>query len=61
MRLIKPDYKITKEHGTWVQKGGYLMTAVYHPAALLRDPRKKEEMLEDMKAIKQKLDELSNN
>ena len=61
MRLIKPDYKISKEHGTWVQKGNYLMTAVYHPAALLRDPRRKEEMLEDMKAIKQKLDELANN
>ena len=58
MRLIKPDYKISKEHGTWVQKGNYLMTAVYHPAALLRDPRRKEEMLEDMKAIRQKLDEL---
>lgn len=58
MRLIKPDYKITKEHGTWVQKGNFLMTAVYHPAALLRDPRKNEEMLRDMKAIKQKLSEL---
>ena len=33
------------------------MTAVYHPAALLRDPRKKEDMLEDMKRIKAKLDE----
>ena len=61
MRLIKPDYKITQEHGTWVEKGGFLMTAVYHPAALLRDPRKKEEMLEDMKAIKAKLDEMKNN
>ena len=58
MRLINPDYKITKEHGTWVQKGNFLMTAVYHPAALLRDPRKNEEMLRDMKAIKQKLSEL---
>lgn len=58
MKLIKPDYKITKEHGTWVQKGAFLMTAVYHPAALLRDPRKNEEMLRDMKAIKQKLNEL---
>jgi len=56
MRLIKPDFKITKEHGTWFEKGGFAMTAVYHPAALLRDPRKKEEMLEDMKAIRQKLD-----
>ena len=58
MKLIKPDYKITKEHGTWVQKGDFLMTAVYHPAALLRDPRKNEEMLADMKAIKAKLDEI---
>ena len=57
MRLIKPDFKITREHGTWFEKGSFLMTAVYHPAALLRDPRKKEEMLEDMKRIKEKLDE----
>lgn len=60
MRLIKPDYKITKEHGTWVERGNFLMTAVYHPAALLRDPRKNEEMLRDMKSIRQKLDELAN-
>lgn len=58
MRLIRPDYKITKEHGQWVEKGGFLMTAVYHPALLLRDPRKKEEMLIDMQAIKEKLDAL---
>lgn len=58
MRLIRPDYKITKEHGEWVEKGGLLMTAVYHPALLLRDPRRKEEMLIDMKKIKAKLDEL---
>ena len=58
MRLIRPDYKITKEHGQWVEMGGFLMTAVYHPALLLRDPRKKEEMLIDMQAIKEKLDAL---
>ena len=61
MRLIRPDYKITREHGQWVEKGGYLMTAVYHPALLLRDPRKKEEMMVDMKTIKEKLDELKSN
>ena len=60
-RLIDPNYRITKEHGQWVQKGDFLMTAVYHPALLLRDPRKKEEMLEDMKQIKAKLDEMKNN
>ena len=57
MRLIKPDFKITQEHGQWFKKGNYLMTAVYHPAALLRDPRKKEDMLEDMKKIKEKISE----
>ncbi len=58
MKLIKPDFKITKEHGQWFEKGSFLMTAVYHPAALLRDPRKKEDMLEDMRAIAAKLAEL---
>jgi len=58
MRLIKPDFKITKEHGVWFKKGNYLLTAVYHPAALLRDPRKKEDMLEDMKKIKEKISEI---
>ena len=58
MRLIKPDFKITKEHGQWFEKGSFTMTAVFHPAALLRDPRKKEDMLEDMKAIKAKLDSM---
>lgn len=61
MRLIKPDFKITKEHGVWFEKGNFLMTAVYHPAALLRDPRKKEEMLEDMKRIKKKLEDLKGD
>jgi len=58
MRLIKSDFKITKEHGVWFERGNFLITAVYHPALLLRDPRKKEDMMEDMKAIKAKLDEL---
>ena len=58
MRLIKPDYKITLEHGTWVQKGNFLMTAVYHPAALLRDPNKNGDMLKDLMDIKDKLEKI---
>ncbi len=56
MRLINPDYKITKEHGIFVEKNGFTMTAVFHPAALLRDPRRKEDMYADMKKIKELLD-----
>ena len=58
MRLIKPDFRITREHGQWFYKGGIWMTAVYHPAALLRDPIKKEDMLRDMMAVREKLGEM---
>ncbi|MBQ7474895.1 MAG: uracil-DNA glycosylase [Clostridia bacterium] len=56
MRLIKPDFRITAEHGQFVKKGNFTLTAVYHPAALLRDPRKKEDMYRDMLKIKEFLD-----
>lgn len=59
MRLIKPEYRITREHGQFVRKGGLLLTAVYHPAALLRDASKKEDMLLDMERIKEQLDILN--
>ncbi len=59
MRLISPDYKITREHGTFVKKGSFTMTAIYHPAFLLRNASKKEEMLMDMKAIKKHIDSLN--
>ena len=59
MRLIRPDYRITREHGQWIQKAGVWITAVYHPSLLLRDPRKKDDMLIDMKAVKARLDELT--
>ena len=56
--IIDPNYRITKEHGTWVERGDFLITAVYHPALLLRDPRKNEDMLRDLVAIKEKIDEM---
>lgn len=50
-RLIKPDFRITQEHGVWFSRGDFQMCAVYHPSALLRDPSKREAMLEDMEEI----------
>ena len=61
MRLIRPDFRITRDHGQFVRKGGILMTAVYHPAALLRDASKKEDMLLDMEKIKEQLDMLTQS
>ncbi len=56
--IIKEDFKITQEHGQWFQRGGVQMTAIYHPAALLRDPRKKPDSFDDFLSIKQKLSEI---
>ena len=33
MRLIREDFKITREHGQWVKKGGFELMAMYRGAA----------------------------
>ena len=53
--LIKPDFKITQEHGQFFDKRGVQMTALYHPAALLRDSSKKPETFLDLKALQAKI------
>lgn len=58
MEMIRPDFKITLEHGQFFEKDGCLMMAMFHPAALLRDPRKKPEAFEDMKALQAKIREI---
>ena len=57
-KIIKPDIKITKEHGMWFEKGGILMMPMLHPAALLRDPRKKPEAFQDFITLREKLREI---
>ena len=56
--VIRPDFRITREHGQWVERKGYWLTATYHPSALLRDPSKKRDAYEDLKKLKSKLEEL---
>ena len=57
-RLIDPNYRITQQHGQWVEKAGVAMTAIYHPAALLRDPSKKPDTFGDLRAIRAKARQL---
>ena len=56
--IIKEDFRITSEHGQWFARGGVQMTAIYHPAALLRDVSKRPETFEDLKSIQSKIREL---
>ena len=57
-RLIDPDYRITRQHGQWVRKGEFWMTAIYHPSALLRDVSKRPETFDDLLSIREKVREL---
>ena len=60
-RLIHPEYRITREHGQWVNKNGIWMTAIYHPSALLRDVDKRPETFEDLLSIRNKIREIGAN
>ena len=59
MKIIRPDFRITREHGTWIQRNGIWMTAIYHPSALLRDLSKRPETFEDLLSIRQKIVEVN--
>ena len=61
MRLIKEDFKITREHGQWFEKAGIHMTALVHPAGILRDPRRRPEAFEDLKSIQNKIRQICDH
>ncbi|MBR1780436.1 MAG: uracil-DNA glycosylase [Oscillospiraceae bacterium] len=54
-RIIRDNYRITREHGRWEQRNGVWLTAIYHPSALLRDVSKRPETFDDLKSIQQKI------
>ena len=58
MKLIREDFKISREHGQWEQKGGIWFTALYHPSALLRDETKRPETFRDLKSLQAKVREV---
>ena len=52
MAVIRPDFKITREHGVWEDIDGCRAMAMYHPAALLRDPSKRPETFADLRTLR---------
>lgn len=58
--LIDPEFRITRQHGQWSVRDGIEYTAIYHPAALLRDVGKRPETFVDLKEIRRKLDALTS-
>lgn len=55
MRVIDPNYRITRQHGSWVERNGIWMTAIYHPSALLRDLQKRPETFDDLLEIRSRI------
>ena len=53
-RLIKEDFKVTKEHGEFFEKKGIYMVGTFHPSALLRTPGNKIKAFEDFQKIRNK-------
>ena len=57
-RMIRPDFSVTKEHGTFLEKNGILFMGTFHPAALLRQPQNKPEAFADFVALRDKINEV---
>lgn len=53
-RIISPDYKITRQHGSWIYRKNCALTATYHPSAILRDSSKYETVKDDFRIIAKK-------
>ena len=58
MTLIQPDYKVTRQHGEWVEKNGVWMMGTFHPAALLRNPANTQNGFADFLSLRDKIAEL---
>lgn len=57
IRLIRGDYKVTKEHGVFYEKNGRVYMGMYHPAAVLRSPSLKAAAQEDYHKLKEFLEQ----
>ena len=57
--FIKPDFRITREHGQWFEVMGRRAMAIYHPSALLRDLSKRPETFVDLKQLQQEIRKLT--
>ncbi len=60
-RLISKDFRVTQQHGQFIEKGGILFMGTFHPAALLRNPNNKPLALEDFISLKEKIKEICDH
>lgn len=57
-KLISPDFRVTTQHGQFIEKGGILFMGTFHPSALLRNESNKPDALSDFQSLREKIKEL---
>ena len=57
-KLIDKNFKVTQQHGEFIDKNGTLFMGTYHPSAILRNPNNKEAAFGDWLALRDKINEL---
>lgn len=58
-RLMDPNFRVTREHGQFREKGGIWFMGTFHPAALLRSGAQKKDALADFQALREKMAQLN--
>ncbi|MEC9488866.1 MAG: uracil-DNA glycosylase, partial [Halanaerobium sp.] len=54
--VLNPEGYITRERGNWVERSGIYFIPTFHPAALLRDEKKKVPVWHDFQSLKKAYD-----
>ncbi len=59
MRIIKNDFKVTREHSVWFNKKNIEVMGTFHTAALLRNPNNLSYARENLKKLQVKINEIT--
>ena len=54
-RFISPDFKVTRQHGNFIERDGRLVMATFHPAAILRNQSQKPDWFQDFLSLREKM------
>lgn len=58
--ILGQEYGITDSRGKWIEKKGIKYMPTWHPAALLRDERKKIDFVKDLQLVLEEVKDGSN-
>ena len=56
--ILGKEYGITASRGKWLERKGILYMPTWHPAALLRDEKKKIDFIKDLKQVIKRYNEI---